>query len=174
MDRNREYFHENNLTKNRWFGILIDEIRQIYSELRSDTLKLSTKGQYSLKAMVDLAVHGEGGLRTISQIAQDTEISETYLEQLFSRLRKAGLVESTRGASGGYRLTRPLEDISVGDILRAGEGDLTPVDCAWTRENIECTNEHSCVIGYVWAKVTDSINQTVDAISLADLKKMHQ
>lgn len=138
-----------------------------------DEMKLSTRGQYSLKAMVDLAVHGGSELQTLSQIAQRTTISEKYLEQLFPKLRKAGLVESIRGASGGYRLARPMEEISVGDILRTGEGDLIPVDCALTSDK-ECANESVCVVKYVWKKVTDSINETVDSITLADLKNLHE
>ena len=82
-------------------------------------MKLSTKGQYSLKAMVDLAIHYSDGVVTISQIAGRQGVSESYLEQLFPKLRKAGLVESVRGAGGGYRLARSLESVSVGDILRA-------------------------------------------------------
>lgn len=85
-------------------------------------LKLSTKGQYSLKAMVDLAIHYRDDVVTISQIASRQGMSESYLEQLFPKLRKAGLVESVRGAGGGYRLARSLESVSVGDILRAAEG----------------------------------------------------
>ena len=85
-------------------------------------MKISTKGQYSLKAMVDLALNGADALQTISQIAERTQISETYLEQLLPRLRNAGLVESIRGAQGGYRLAKPLQDITAGEILRAGEG----------------------------------------------------
>lgn len=136
-------------------------------------MKISTKGQYSLKAMVDIALHGGEGTRTISQIAQNTGISEKYLEQLFPKLRKAGFIESTRGASGGYRLAKPMEDISVGDILRTGEGDLIPVDCALTSDKT-CANAGGCVVKYVWKKVTDSINETVDGITLADLYDLHQ
>lgn len=123
--------------------------------------------------MVDIALHGGEGPRTISQIAQNTGISEKYLEQLFPKLRKAGLIESTRGASGGYRLAKPMEEISVGDILRTGEGDLIPVDCALTSDKA-CANAGGCVVKYVWKKVTDSINETVDGITLADLKNLHQ
>ena len=136
-------------------------------------LKLSTKGQYSLKAMVDLAIHYRDDVVTISQIASRQDMSESYLEQLFPKLRKAGLVESVRGAGGGYRLARSLESVSVGDILRAAEGDLIPVECVLTSDK-ECSREDSCVVKYVWKKVTDSINETVDNITLADMVKQYQ
>ncbi len=120
-------------------------------------------------AMADLALHGEGNPQPVTQIAHRTGISEQYLEQLFPRLRKAGLVTSIRGAFGGYRLARPLDQISVGEILRVGEGDLNPVECALTSDK-ECANEKSCVVKYVWKRVADCINETVDGITLADLK----
>ena len=136
-------------------------------------MKLSTKGQYSLKAMVDLAIHYSDDVVTISQSAGRQGVSESYLEQLFPKLRKAGLVESVRGAGGGYRLARSLESVSVGDILRAAAGDLIPVECVLSSDK-ECSREDSCVVKYVWKKVTDSINETVDNITLADMVKQYQ
>ncbi len=136
-------------------------------------MKISTKGQYSLKAMVDLAMHYEEGLQTTALVAERTGISETYLEQLMPRLKKAGLVESLRGAQGGYRLAKDLKDITAGDILRAGEGDLIPVECAATTE-ISCPNEETCVTKYVWKRIADGINEAVDSISLADLRALHE
>ena len=92
-------------------------------------MKLSTKGRYGLRAMVDLAVYSEKESVSISCIAQRENISESYLEQLAGKLKKAGLIKSTRGAQGGYRLAKPAAEISVGDILRALEGELGAVDC---------------------------------------------
>lgn len=137
-------------------------------------MKISTKGQYSLKAMVDLALNSENNLQTISQIAERTQISETYLEQLLPKLRNAGLVESIRGAQGGYRLAKPLDQITAGEILRAGEGDLIPVECAATSADRTCPNEETCVTKYVWKRITESINEAVDGITLADLKELHK
>ena len=136
-------------------------------------MKISTKGQYSLKAMVDLALNGADTLQTISQIAERTQISETYLEQLLPRLRNAGLVESIRGAQGGYRLAKPLQDITAGEILRAGEGNLIPVDCAITSDHA-CPNEETCVTKYVWKRITEGINEAADSITLADLKDLRK
>ena len=92
-------------------------------------MKLSTKGRYGLRALIDLAVYSEDETVSIASIAARQNISESYLEQLIAKLRKAGLVTSIRGAGGGYKLAKPAEDISVGDILRALEGSLDPVEC---------------------------------------------
>ena len=92
-------------------------------------MKLSTKGRYGLRAIVDLAVYSEKESVSISSIARRQNISERYLEQLAGKLKKAGLIMSTRGAQGGYRLARPADEISVGDVLRALEGNLEAVEC---------------------------------------------
>lgn len=136
-------------------------------------MKISTKGQYSLKAMVELAANPGEDPMSISQLAQATGVTERYLEQLLPRLRSEGLIESIRGAQGGYRLARPAASISVGDVLRAGEGNLIPVDCALTSEKA-CEKEELCVVKFVWKRVMDSINDTVDSISLAELADMKQ
>ena len=93
-------------------------------------MKLSTKGRYGLRAMVDLAVHETEGPVSIQSIADRQELSEKYLEQLLGMLKRAGLVTASRGSQGGYRLAKDSGHISAGDILRALEGDLSPVDCA--------------------------------------------
>ena len=93
-------------------------------------MKLSTKGRYGLRALVDLARYCGEEPVSISSISAREDISERYLEQLMSLLRKAGLVKSIRGAAGGYVLARPAGEISVGDVLRALEGNLEPAECA--------------------------------------------
>ena len=93
-------------------------------------MKLSTKGRYGLRAMIDLARYSGKEPVTIGSIAARQNISERYLEQIVALLKKNGLVKSIRGASGGYVLSREMKDISVGDILRALEGSLEPVKCA--------------------------------------------
>ena len=96
-------------------------------------MKLSTKGRYGLRAILDLAVYQDAGAVSIQSIADRQNISESYLEQLLAKLKKAGLVVSTRGASGGYRLAKDAGQISVGDVLRALEGSLDAVACpGWT------------------------------------------
>jgi Rrf2 family protein len=133
-------------------------------------MKLSTKGRYGLSAILDLAVHEEEEAVALSQIADRQDISINYLEQLIAKLKKAGIVHSIRGAQGGYKLARPPENISVGDILRALEGDLSPVDCCViNNEESNCSGSDSCVTKYVWKRISDSINGAVDGIMLSDL-----
>lgn len=132
-------------------------------------MKLSTKGRYGLRAIIDLARYSEEEPVSISSIAARQDISERYLEQLVARMKRAGLVKSIRGASGGYVLARKAEEISAGDVLRALEGDLEPVKCAAFSEGEACTAADGCVTKYVWQKINESINQTVDNIRLDEL-----
>lgn len=134
-------------------------------------MKLSTKGRYGLRALIDLAQNGGEQPVSITSISTRQDISERYLEQLMSMLKKAGIVRSVRGAGGGYVLVKRLEDISVGDVLRALEGSLEPVDCVGLEPNGGCSVSDSCVTKYVWKKINDSINQTVDEIKLDQLVK---
>ena len=132
-------------------------------------MKLSTKGRYGLSAMIDLAVYSENEAVSLNSIAERQHISEGYLEQLMAKLKKAGLVTSIRGASGGYRLARPAAEVSVGDILRALEGSLDAVNCPGLEEKSSCDGSEFCVTKYVWQKINDSINRTVDEIKLEQL-----
>ena len=131
-------------------------------------MKISTKGKYGLRAMIDLAQYSEQEAVSISSIAQRQKISESYLEQLVAKLKKAGLVVSIRGAAGGYRLARPASGISVGDVLRALEGVVRAVICtAQTEEG--CEGEELCVTKYVWQRINESIEKTVDEMMLDQL-----
>ena len=136
-------------------------------------MKLSTKGKYGLRAFIDLAIYEQTEPVSLTSIATRQELSMNYLEQLMAKLKKAGLVESIRGANGGYRLARPAEEISVGDVLRALEGDLVPVECpAIDQKNeMQCSGSSSCVSKIVWKKINDSINETVDSIFIEELVK---
>ncbi len=131
-------------------------------------MNFSTKGRYGLRAMIDLAVHSEEAV-PISSIAARENISECYLEQLAAKLKKAGLVVSTRGAQGGYRLARPSSEISVGDVLRALEGSVNAVECPGLLEEESCQNSECCAARSVWQKINDSITKAVDDIDLAQL-----
>lgn len=132
-------------------------------------MKLSTKGRYGLRALVDLAVHSETGPVSIQSIANRQEISVSYLEQLVGKMRRAGLVISVRGATGGYRLAKPPSEISVGDVLRALEGTLEAVDCPGNSEVSACKASQKCVTKYVWKKINESISQAVDTIMIEQL-----
>lgn len=138
---------------------------------REIRMKLSTKGRYGLRAMVDLVVHSETEPVSTASIAARQHISESYLEQLLAKLKKAGLVSSMRGAGGGYLPSRGPEEISVGDVLRALEGSLDPVDCPGLTEEKGCGGADVCVTKYVWKRINDSINRAVDEIKISDLVK---
>lgn len=132
-------------------------------------MKISTKGRYGLRAIVDIALHDETEAVPISSISERQGISVSYLEQLLAKLRKAELIKSIRGAQGGYRLNLPAEEITVGAVLRALEGDLRPVDCSELLDEGGCESANFCVTKYVWQKMNDSINDTVNQISVQEL-----
>ncbi|HAX50796.1 RrF2 family transcriptional regulator [Muricomes intestini] len=132
-------------------------------------MKLSTKGRYGLRALIDLAQYSGNEPVSITSIAGRQEISERYLEQLMALLKKEGLVKSIRGASGGYVLAKDLSEISVGDVLRALEGSLDPVECSGLNPDEGCKAADVCVTKYVWQRINDSINQTVDEMRLDQL-----
>ncbi|MDP4181287.1 MAG: Rrf2 family transcriptional regulator [Bacillota bacterium] len=132
-------------------------------------MKLSTKGRYGVKAMLDLALHNSEGNISLKSIAERQELSENYLEQLFASLRKAGLVKSMRGAMGGYVLSDSPENITVGSVLRALEGSLAPVSCVCEDVATECSRYECCVTKMIWEKMRDGVNQVVDSISLQNL-----
>lgn len=136
-----------------------------------DEMKLSTKGRYGLRAMIDLARYSEEEPVSIGSIAMRQGISERYLEQIVAKMKKAGLVKSIRGASGGYVLAKDSSEISVGDILRALEGSLEPVKCAAFFSEEGCMASEGCVTKYVWQRINDSINHAVDEMMLDELVK---
>lgn len=132
-------------------------------------MKISTKGRYALRLMLDLAMHSEGGeLVRIRTIAKRQEISEKYLEQIISTLNHAGFVKSVRGAQGGYRLAKEPKDYTVGMILRLTEGSLAPVACLDDEEN-QCNRAAQCATLEVWQRLKNAIDGVVDAITLQDL-----
>ena len=133
-------------------------------------MKISTKGRYGLRAVLDIAMQDEAA--SVSSIAARQFISENYLEKLIAMLKKAGIVNSLRGAQGGYVLAKPAEEISVGEVLRALEGDLNPVDCAEIDGSGEfCEGADTCVAKFVWKRISDSINRAVDNLMIAELAR---
>ena len=131
-------------------------------------MKLSTKGRYGLRALVDLALHERKEPVSLSSIAKRQDISEGYLEQLMRKLKGAGVIESVRGVQGGYRLKKTPGEISVGEVLRALEGDVRPVDCSGFLEG-GCDRSDSCVTKYIWKKINDSVQSAVDGTTLLEL-----
>lgn len=132
-------------------------------------MKISTKGRYGLRALIDLAQYSEVEPVSINSIALRQGISERYLEQLMTLMKKAGLVKSIRGAGGGYVLAKDIAEISVGDVLRALEGNLETVECTGFGQEDSCEAAGGCVTKYVWKRINESINQTVNEISLKQL-----
>ena len=132
-------------------------------------MKITTKGRYGLRALIDLAGFSEIEPVSISSIATRKGISERYLEQLMTLLKQAGLIKSIRGAGGGYVRAKDMSEISVGDVLRALEGSLEPVECAGFNQEDSCEAAGGCVTKYVWQRINESINRTVDEISLRQL-----
>ncbi len=128
---------------------------------------ISTKGRYGLRAMFELAKTWEHGRISIRQIAAQQELSEPYLEQIFPLLKSAGLVTSTRGAGGGYRLTKEPKAISVGSVLTALEGALAPADCVCG--DADCENARQCTAHAIWQRIYDGISAVVEGISLQDM-----
>ena len=132
-------------------------------------MKISTKGRYALRVMVDIAMNNKGEYVSVKDIAFRQEISKKYLEQIMTMLSKANLIETTRGNMGGYKLTRKTEDYKIGDILRATEGDLTPLDCLI--DSSYCGRKENCNTYSFWAGLDNVINKYIDSQTLKDLIK---
>ena len=131
-------------------------------------MKISTKGRYAVRVMLDLAVHNTGEYVKVKQIAERQEISEKYLEQIISILNKAGCVKSVRGAQGGYKIAKDPSNYSVGMILRLTEGSLSPVSCLDDEIN-ECERCDTCETLEVWKDLKKAIDDVVDNVTIADL-----
>ena len=131
-------------------------------------MKISTKGRYALRMMLDLAKSKGEKPTSIKEIAERQHISDKYLEQIISVLNKAGYVKSVRGPQGGYMLLKNPEDYTVGMILRLIEGNLAPVECLEFEENT-CPRREECVTLKVWEKINDAVKDVVDNITLEDL-----
>jgi transcriptional regulator, BadM/Rrf2 family len=131
-------------------------------------MRISTKGRYGLRAMLDLAVNSNGEKVSLFSIAKRQNISVNYLEQVFSLLRKAGFVSSIKGASGGYFLAMEPSKIRVGDILRSLEGDLMVVD-EDTDSGADSNDIQQCLRKNVWDKLNESLAEAADSITLRDL-----
>lgn len=131
-------------------------------------MRISTKGRYALRLMLDLAMNDSGAPIRLKDAARRQEISEKYLEQIISVLNKAGFVRSIRGPQGGYVLQKRPEDYTVGMILRLTEGSLAPVECV-EYEQSGCERENGCVTKILWKKLNDAINGVVDTVTLEDL-----
>ncbi|HCJ66015.1 MAG TPA: Rrf2 family transcriptional regulator [Elusimicrobia bacterium] len=132
-------------------------------------MKISTKGEYGLRAMVDLTLRYGDGPVLLKDIAQRQNVSKKYLDHLVSDLRTAGLVRSIRGAKGGYLLSRPPKEIKLLEIIQILEGSISPCECL---DNLNiCQNAKSCVTREIWKKVKNAITGVLDSTNLEDLVK---
>lgn len=127
-------------------------------------MKLSTKGRYGVRLMMDLASHYNQGTIALKDIALRQEISEKYLWQLVNPLKNAGLILSTRGSQGGYRLTAPPDSITLKDILLVVEGPLCLVDC--TEKPALCDRSNRCAARDVWAEISGKLHELLDSFTL--------
>jgi Rrf2 family transcriptional regulator, cysteine metabolism repressor len=142
--------------------------------LSSGAVHFSTRGEYGVRLMVELARHQGEGPISLADVAAHEELPRPYLEQLVVSLRSAGLVSSTRGARGGYVLARSPEDIRLGEVLRALEGPIVPMACASDSvEHSTCSRTTFCGVNVLWVRVRDAINAAVDSFTLADLVAQH-
>ena len=130
-------------------------------------MMVSTKGRYALRVMIELAARCDEGVVCLKEIAEHQQISEKYLEAIVAMLNKAGMVESRRGKSGGYRLTRAPEDYTVGAVLKLTEGTLAPVACMDCDSG--CTRVHACMTRPMWQELDRLIDDFLESRTLADL-----
>lgn len=136
---------------------------------RSRTMKLSTKGKYGVRALIEIAKHYGKGPLSIKEIAERQQISLSYLEQILHRLGKAGLIESVRGPHGGYALARKPAGLTIGDVVRALEGPIALSHCLAPGESDSCRQADDCVARTAWATVGAKIETALDSISFEDL-----
>lgn len=128
-------------------------------------MKVSTKGRYGLRAVIDLSLNSKGDYVSLISIAERQNISKNYLEQVFSALRKSGIVKSVKGSQGGYLLNGGASEIKVGDVLRALEGDLSVV-----KEDEQINNKiELCIKKNLWDKIDEKVFEVVDGITLEDI-----
>ena len=131
-------------------------------------MKISTKGRYALRLMIDLALNDTGENVSIKAISARQNISTKYLEQIISMLNRAGYVKSERGSNGGYKLTKKPEEYTIGMILRLTEGSLAITTCTEDEQN-QCERYGSCPTVHLWEKLNKAISDVVDNITIADL-----
>lgn len=131
-------------------------------------VKISTKGRYALRLMLDLALHDNGEFIRIKEIAARQDISEKYLEQIIRYLNPSGFLKSARGSQGGYKLAKHPKEYTVGMILRLTEGSLSPVGCLDDEENT-CIRKEECATLELWKKLDEAIKGVVDTVTLEDL-----
>jgi Rrf2 family transcriptional regulator, cysteine metabolism repressor len=145
----------------------------VHWERERNIVKISTKGRYGLRAMIDIAMHAQDGLPVfLSDIVRRQDISGKYLEQIFSTLHGAGLVNTVRGRKGGYLLTRPADTIRLKEIITVLEGPCTLVDCV--TDQAACPKTEECAARDIWTLLSNKVDELLSGFTLADLAKMQK
>ena len=136
-------------------------------------MKISTKGRYALRLMIDLAEHREEGYISLKDISKRQEISKKYLEQIIAIVNRPDILRANRGVQGGYKLAKLPSQYTVGDILRMTEGSLSPVDCV-DQDPIECPHSADCTTLPIWRNLSKIINEYLDSVTLQDIVDQHE
>ena len=131
-------------------------------------MKISTKGRYALRMLIELAAHQEQGFMSLKEISEHQNISKKYLEQIVPMLNKSGILRTNRGNKGGYMLAKPPQECTVGDVLRATEGSLAPVTCLEYEVN-DCPRAESCATLYVWQGLQKAVEGYLDSVTIQDI-----
>jgi len=134
-------------------------------------MRISTRGRYALRAMVDLAMHLEEGPVSRRELAARQEISAPYVAQLFRKLIAAGLARGVKGPGGGYMLARPPEEIRAGDVVRAVEGPIALVRCITPATKCPCDRIDSCVTHLLWKRLSEEVEGILDSVTIEDLRE---
>jgi Rrf2 family protein len=136
--------------------------------VNEEKMKITYKGDYALKAILDLALHYNVELVTTQDIAKRIDAPAKFLEQVLLELRKAGLIESRRGNIGGYKLSRPPARITLGEVIRLIDGDIEPISCVKDKYT-DCADRHRCVFKGIWQKVARVTSEIIDNVTFEDL-----
>ena len=131
-------------------------------------MKISTKGRYALRLVIDLAMHTDDGFVTLKDIAARQNISKKYLEQIVPMLNRSGILKTNRGYQGGYKLARSPENCTVGEILKVTEGDLAPVSCLENEVN-ECPRAGECMTLFIWEELHKRTTDYLNSITVQDV-----
>ena len=131
-------------------------------------MKISTKGRYALRMLIELAAHQEQGFMSLKEISEHQGISKKYLEQIVPMLNKSGILRTNRGNKGGYMLAKSPRECTVGDVLRATEGSLAPVACLEYEVN-DCPRAESCATLYVWQGLQKVVEDYLDSVTIQDI-----
>jgi len=136
-------------------------------------MRLSTQSRYGVRAIFDIAYNSEGLETQVKEISRRQGISQRYLEQIFQKLKRAGIVGSKRGPSGGYFLNKKPDDITVGEIIRITEGSITPVFCVNPEDSSQpCERSGECVTRIIWNEAGKRLTEYFDSVTIKDLCKM--